>query len=131
MLAPTPEELVQRDAVLAQVARCTWAGETIRLPAYDPAHDRPGVVALASVGIEENDFGGRIGDFRYQFEGEDDLLHLIVARLDGCELSPEEGRAVAQFAMPGIPPGLVWFRPGTVTQHFYCGHDDLVGCLPD
>lgn len=131
MLCPQPEETAQRDRVLAAVARSTRAGEAVRLPAYDASRDRPGLVALASVGIEENEFGGTVGGFRYQFEGEDDLLHLFVCRQDGAELAPEEARAVAAFAMPGIAPGLVWFKPGTLTQHFYCGHDDLVAGLPD
>lgn len=130
MIEPRPEEIARRDAVLASVARCTRAGEAIRLPAYDPSRDVPGVVALASVGLEENEFGGTVGEFRYQFEGEDDLLHLFVARTDGQEVSPEQARAVASFAMPGIEPGLVWFKPGRYTQHFYCGHDDLVAALP-
>jgi hypothetical protein len=99
----------------------------IKLPPFDPAIDRPSDrFALLSVGLEDNIFGGTVGPFRYQFEGEEDLLHLIVTRLDSEALSPSEGQAVASFLMPGVSPALIWLRPGEFSQHFYVGHDELV-----
>jgi hypothetical protein len=67
-----------------------------------------------------------VGDFRYQFEGEEDLLHLFVTRLDGSPIDSADGLAVAQFLMPTVPPALVWHKPGEFSQHFYVGHDDLL-----
>jgi hypothetical protein len=126
---PTEAETAARDAVLSAVIEATRADQTVRLPDFDPARDRASVSALASVGVEPNAFGAAVGDFRYQFEGEEDLLHLFVARLDGGALSAEEGRAVAAFVLAGVEPGLVWFKPGTLTQHFYVGHDDVLAAL--
>jgi len=80
-------------------------------------------------GLEPNEFGGRLGDFRYQFEGEEDLLHLMVVRQDLSGLEPSEARSVAAFLLEGVPPALVWYRPGTKSHHFYLGHDDLLGSL--
>jgi hypothetical protein len=59
-------------------------------------------------------------------EGEEDLLHLIVVRQDGKELTPAEGQAVAGFVWPGVPSALIWLKPGVLSQHFYVGHDELV-----
>jgi hypothetical protein len=99
----------------------------IKLPDFDPTVSRgSGDFALTTVGIEPNDFGGRVGPYRYQFEGEEDLLHLIVTRLDGEPLSVEEGRDVAGFLLPEVEPGLLWLRPGQASQHFYLAHDELV-----
>jgi hypothetical protein len=124
---PTLAEIRQRDEVLTSILGAIEEGVTIRLPPFDPelSQASPGF-ALQSVGIEPNAYGGTVGPFRYQFEGEEDLLHLIVTRLDGAVLSPEEGQGVARFLLPNVEPGLVWLKPGTVTQHFYVGHDDLV-----
>ena len=78
------------------------------------------------MGFVPNAFGGSLGPFRYQFEGEDDLLHLIVARSDGGPLTAEEGRLVAGELLKGMSSSLVWLRPGEFSQHFYVGHDDLL-----
>lgn len=106
------------------------AGRTIKLPPFDPGCERPSDrFALLSVGIEANDYSGTLGDFRYQFEGEEDLLHLIVTRGNGEPVSAEEGQQVAGFVLRGLPPALIWLRPGEFSQHFYFGHDDLIGNL--
>ena len=124
-LCPTPSEQLCLDKVLSGVLEAIHRDETIRLPSFDPLAARESATALHLVGIEPNPFGGSIGGFRYQFEGEDDLLHLFVARLDGEELAPETGQAVASVVLKDVPTGLVWFKPGRYTQHFYLGHELL------
>ncbi|MBX3120328.1 MAG: hypothetical protein KF784_14800 [Fimbriimonadaceae bacterium] len=124
---PTNEERAQCIAIIRRVVEYTQAGTTIKLPAYNPETARPNDrFALLSVGFEENDFRGRMGEFVYQFEGEEDLLHLMVTRANLTSLTPEEGQAVASFVLDGVPPALVWFKPGEQSQHFYVGHDDVV-----
>lgn len=120
------EETELRDAVRAEIERCTLSDITIKLPDFDPAKSIPGQVALHSVGVEPNAFGGTVGPYRYQFEGEEDLLHLIVTRQDGQVLKPEEGQDVLRFVLPDVPEALIWFKPGEFSQHFYVGHDELL-----
>lgn len=99
----------------------------ITLPVFDPSLDRPtDQFALLSIGLEPNDFSGTLGDFRYQFEGEEDLLHLIVTRFDQGPLTTAAGHEVAGFVLRGMPSALIWLRPGEYSQHFYFGHDDLL-----
>ncbi|MBS1715247.1 MAG: hypothetical protein JST30_13015 [Armatimonadetes bacterium] len=129
-MAPGLEEVEMRSSVLEAVLQDVRNGRVIRLP--DPVIDgTASATALHLVGSEPNPYGGMYGPYRYQFEGEDDLLHLFVARSDGDELTPEEGRTVAAWVLETVPPGLVWFKPGRFTQHFYLGHDDLVAALSD
>lgn len=129
-LQPTPEETHRRSEVVAAILRAIEAGTTIKLPPFDRSQDRPSdSYALLTVGETPNAYGGTLGDYRYQFEGEDDLLHLMVTRTDHGNLSPEEGRSVAEWLFQGVPPALVWFKPGHLSQHFYVGHDDLVGAI--
>lgn len=105
-------------------------GKTIKLPDFDPQLSRPSDrFALLSVGLEANEFSGVLGDFRYQFEGEEDLLHLMVTRQDGAPLTPTEGQAAAGVILKGVPPALIHFKPGEYSQHFYFGHEDLIGNL--
>lgn len=100
------------------------------LPAFDPALDRPSdQYALLSIGLEPNNFSGSLDVFRYQFEGEEDLLHLIVTRYDQRPFPAEEAQTVASFVLRGMPTALIWLRPGEFSHHFYFGHDDLVGNL--
>lgn len=126
MLDPTPEERSRRDAVIGRVCEFTTANQRIALPPFDPAIDRADDrFALISVGIEPNAFSGTVGTYRYQFEGEEDLLHLIVTSISG-EVRAEEGQAVASFVLAGVPTALIWLRPGEASQHFYVGHDEVL-----
>lgn len=126
-LFPTNEEATQRDQVIDQVLSYVREDRRINLPEFDPTISRPSdQFALQSVGLEPNGFGGTIGEFRYQFEGEEDLLHIIVTRTDGASLTPQEGQAVTTFLLPNLPPALMWLKPGEFTQHFYFGHDELL-----
>ncbi|HEY0867029.1 MAG TPA: hypothetical protein VGE01_06615 [Fimbriimonas sp.] len=102
---------------------------TIKLPDYDPGVGNPGGHPFALIGIEENPFSGVVGEFRYQFEGEEDLLHLMVMRCDCEPLTPQEGQQVASFVLRGLPSSLIWLRPGQRSQHFYFGHDELLSNL--
>jgi hypothetical protein len=124
-LTPTAEERAERDAVVRLLLDFIARGETVRLPACVPGLDRAGAPSMATVGLEPGQFGGAVGEYRYRFDGEEDLLRLMVVRRDGAELTPAEGRAVAAFVLDAVPPGLVWFRPGRRSMHFFVGHDVL------
>lgn len=103
---------------------------TIKLPPFDPANSSPSPnYALLSVGLEANPFRGTVAGFRYQLEGEEDLLHLIVTDLDGQPITPEQGQSVAGFVLNGLPTAMIWMRPGHFSQHFYFGHDELLNHL--
>ena len=128
MVISASEQTV-RDEIVARLLTAVRANETVRLPAYDPSLSSPSGSALLSVGIEPNAWGSTVGEFRYQIEGEDDLLHLFVVRQDGGELSPAESHEVAAFLWPGVPRGLLWFKPGALSQHYYVGHDVLLEYL--
>ncbi len=125
---PTPDEQRHRDFVMRRILDHVRDDVTIKLPAFDPTLSRPSdQFALLSVGLEENDFRGSVGPYCYQFEGEEDLLHLMVTRANGEPLTAEEGQQVASFALPGVPAALIWLRPGEFSQHFFLGHDDIPG----
>lgn len=114
MIEPTPAELQRREQVLESIVEHVQAGLTIRLP----------------VRIDEvSRFEGTVGPYRYQFEGEEDLLHLIVERIDKSAIRVVEGQDVAEFLMPKVDSALVWLKPGRHSQHFYVAHDDLVASL--
>ena len=120
MLAPTTAEIALRDAVMAHVRSYLDASQRIMLPPTPPNADGA-EIAMVRAGEEANPFGGRVGPYRYQFEGEDDLLHLMVVRNDYAPLTPEEAQQVLKFVWPDVTPGLVWLKPGTISQHFYLG----------
>ncbi|MBC8064330.1 MAG: hypothetical protein H7Y17_05835 [Chlorobia bacterium] len=127
MISPIPDEVQRRDQVLQAVLSHVREDRRIFLPPFDPNASRPSdQFALQSVGLEPNEFGGSVSEFRYQFEGEEDLLHLIVTRTDGSPLTPMEGQEVAAFLLPDLPSSLMWLKPGDFTQHFYFGHDELL-----
>lgn len=115
----------RRDQVIGRILECIRSNQTIKLPAFDPARSEPSE-RFALQSIEPNDFSGAAGEFRYQFEGEEDLLHLIVMREDSGRLTAEEGQQVAGFVLEGLPQALIWLKPGEYSQHFYFGHDELL-----
>lgn len=129
-LVIAPDEQARRDEVFARVLQFVQEDRQIKLPPFDPALARPDDrYALISIGLEPNDFSGTVGGYRYQFEGEEDLLHVIVTAEEGRPLTPEEGQAVVGFVLPGLPSALIWLRPGEYSQHFYFGHDELLMSL--
>lgn len=126
MVRPTPQEAARRDEIVARIREYTDANRRVNLPVFDPALDRPDDrFALVSVGIEPNIFSGTLGPYRYQFEGEEDLLHMIVTSSAGT-IRAEEGQAVGSFVLAGVPPALIWLKPGERSQHLYVGHDEVV-----
>ncbi len=128
-MSPTQAEQERRDEIARRVLQHIAEGRRIALPAFDPATARPNDrFALVNVGLEPNEFAGTLGGLRYQFEGEEDLLHLIVTS-EGEAVTLAEGQRVAAFVLRGVPPALIWLKPGELSQHFYVGHDDLVGSL--
>ncbi len=117
---PSPEETERRDAVMAEIVRCINSNIRIVLPEFDPQKKSN------KLGAEDNPFFGTYGPYRYQFEGEEDLLHLVVTRQDEDKLTVEEAQVVAGFLVPKVPAGLIWLRPGEYSQHFWVGHDELL-----
>jgi hypothetical protein len=115
-------ETAIRDGVLGRVLDCIRADRKILLPPLGS----PSKSDFALHDLGENEFRGEVGAYRYQFEGEDDLLHLIVTRMDASKLTVEEGREVASFVLVGVPAAVVWLKPGEFSQHFYLGHDELL-----
>lgn len=112
---------------MARILECIRNDERIKLPVFNPDLDRPtDQFALLSVGLEPNDFSGSLGEFRYQFEGEEDLLHLIITKSDQSSLETEDSQSVAAFVLKGMPTALIWLRPGEFSTHFYFGHDELL-----
>lgn len=125
--SPTGEDAARRDEVVTALLAAIRNGETVKLPPFDPTLSQPEEhAALLAVGSEPNPYGGHAGPYRYQLEGEDDLLHLIVSRLDGGEIEMAEAQEVASFLWPQVPQGLIWAKPGTLSHHFYIGHDVLL-----
>lgn len=121
-------EAARRHAVLSKLLEFIVADRPIKLPSFDKRTDRPtDRFALLSIGIEPNDFSGSVGDYRYQFEGEEDLLHLIVTKNNGQGLTVKEAQIVAAWLLEGVPPAMIWLRSGDYSHHFYVGHDELVG----
>jgi hypothetical protein len=105
-IEPTAAEIAVRDQILSELLLCIKSNS--RIPMNDPR------------------FAGSCGEFSYFFEGEDDLLHLAVSRPDGSKITVEEAQEVALFTLPNLPPGVLWVKPGTFSQHFYFGHDELL-----
>ncbi len=71
-------------------------------------------------------YGGQIGDYYVQFEGEDDLLHCSVQRVDGAPISLEEAHRVVEPFFAPCPKGIVWFKPAERSVHYYVGHDHFL-----
>lgn len=71
-------------------------------------------------------YGTTVGDFRVQFEGEDDLLHLSITRVDGEPICHEEAQRIAEAFFHSVPKGLIQCRPAVYSVHYYIAHDLLV-----
>lgn len=121
---PTDRERTRRDEVLARLVLAVRRGDRVPVPPPNPALP----AHLAALGSVDPDtpFAGSLGPFVYQFEGEDDLLHLLVARHDGAPLSMEDAQPVVSFVLPMLPPSLMWVKPGRLSQHFYFGHEAIL-----
>ena len=104
------EEVEQRDRVLERIGECVRLGKAI---GFDPS----------ATGA----FQGSAGGYSYVFDGEDDLLHLIVGRQDGENMSHDETGPTARFLLHGVPEAMIWLRPGNKAHHYYLGHDLLRG----
>ncbi len=112
---------------MQRILECIQHDQRVTLPPFDASLSRPNdKFALINIGLEPNDFSGSFDIFRYQFEGEEDLLHLIVTRNDQGPFTAEEAQTVATFVLKGVPTALIWLRPGEFSHHFYFGHEDLL-----
>jgi len=105
-LTVRPSEVERRNTVLSLLRAFIQQKKTIRM--NSPA------------------FSGEVSAYAYSFEGEDDLLHVAVWRQDQTKIEVREAQDVVQFLLPGIPPGLIWIKPGTKQHHFYLGHDEML-----
>ncbi len=68
-------------------------------------------------------YGIDIGEYRAQFEGEDDLLHLSITRLDNGPVDWPEARALSALFFAGIPETMIFAKPARCSAHFYLPHD--------
>jgi hypothetical protein len=125
MSAYTPEETAQRDSVRAALKEAINSAQTILMPDYR-GNEGPGDFALQNVGLEPNAYGGTAQGLRYQFEGEEDLLHLFIVRADGGSATVEEAKDLAAWLLPEVPPGMIWLNAGRRSMHFHFGHELLV-----
>ena len=106
MITPDSEESSNRDQVLASV--------------------RAFIREQRVIAMNSTEFQGKVGEYSYFFEGEDDLLHVGVSRNDEGRLDVEEAQAVLSFLVPGLAAGVVWVKPGVNSHHFYFAHDELL-----
>lgn len=118
MHEPNAAEEARRQEVMAAIIDCVARCQPVKLPPFDPG-------AGSAIGAEPNPFNGQCGDLAYQFEGEEDLLHLIVTRIDGEPCPLGLAQDLASWLLEGVPRSLIWFKPSPLAQHFYVGHDDL------
>lgn len=81
---------------------------------------RAGVPILLS---RRERYGATLGEYRVQFEGEDDLLHLSITRVDGGRVSHQEAQALADLFFHDVPKGLVQCHPAEYSVHYYIAHD--------
>lgn len=130
MLSPNSADVAARRAVLESILEHVKSNKKILLPEFQPTLEGPSTLpAPIRAGREPNAFGNQVGPYRYQFEGEDDLLHLMITRLDEGPLTAEQAQEVVAFLLQGVPEALIWLRPGHLSQHFYLGHDELLDTL--
>lgn len=129
MLNPSDNDRRRRIEVIQAMLEKIRDGVMIKLPDFDPAVSQPSEKALLSVSLIPNPYGGTVDQYRYQFEGEEDLLHLIITRIDEQPLTVEEAQQAAGFLLKGVSPALIWLKPGEYSQHFYFGHDDMAASI--
>jgi len=110
-MTPTPEESAKRNAILTTLLDYIKQNQTIKLPELNQ---------------QEEEFGATVGQYRYQFEGEEDLLHLMITKQNEDPITFEEAKQVVTWLLPKLPTGLLWLKPGAYSQHFYFGHDELL-----
>ena len=110
ILNPTPDETAERDRILDQIRESVRSNR--KVPMARPGGPDP--------------FCGSVGPYAYRFEGEADLLHLMVWRPDERPFPEAEARALAAWVLQGVPPGVVFYRPGEQTQSFFLAHDELL-----
>lgn len=77
-------------------------------------------------GDQPSDYEGIIDDYHYLFEGEEDLLHLILMKQDKSEIGVDKAIIIARKVLCNVPPALIWMKPAQYSCHFYLGHDDLL-----
>jgi hypothetical protein len=105
--APTLEEVTERDRILSLIRQSIARGETIPY-------------------LRNGPYSGTAGEYRYVFEGEEDLLHLLIERRDSASLEGEETRPLARLLLEGVPEAMIWLKPGESAHHYYLGHDLLL-----
>lgn len=109
-LSLSDAEAQSLDALMSRVRAAILAGETIRYA--DPQ------------------FSGAAAGLQFQFEGEEDLLHLVVTALNGGEPDLALAQALAARLLAPVSPALYWMRPGELSHHFYLAHDRLIEEMP-
>jgi hypothetical protein len=130
MITASSSDEAHRVQVLTSILDHVARGQTIRLPEWDRSVPVASTdYALLNVGLEPNQFGGFCGEMRYQFEGEDDLLHLMICRRDGEAMDVRSAQETASWLLRGVPTGLYWVKHASRSSHFYVGHDILPGSL--
>ncbi len=76
--------------------------------------------------LETSPYEGILEGHQYFFEGEEDLLHLVLTRQDHSKIELNKAMTLARKILDGVPPALIWMKPGQYSCHFYLGHDELL-----
>ncbi len=113
--------------VLEKIKEYTLQNKPIRIPRLNCVEKSHGSeMAYLTDWTQISEFAGSIGEYQFLFEGEDDLLHLVILRKDLQPISVEDARRIVEKIMPDVPTAKIWLSPGIFTQHFYVGHDELI-----
>lgn len=131
-LSSDPESCGERARVWS--ALVGYLEDDRKVPFPRPPSDPPGATfdprrGFPSPGVLTGPFGGVIEGHRFVFEGEDDLLHLILMRTDGAPLEREPALEVAEFLTEGVPKSMKWLRLGPTSLSLYLGHDLLLQAI--
>ncbi|WKZ81350.1 MAG: hypothetical protein QY327_05465 [Fimbriimonadaceae bacterium] len=131
-LSSDNEACRERERVWSALA--AYIEENRKVPFPRPPDDSPRASfdptrGFPSPGALTGPFGGVIGEYRFVFEGEDDLLHLLLMRTDGAALERESALEVAEFLTEGVPKSLKWLRLGPTSLSLYLGHDLLLQAI--